>query len=138
MGQRGRAPNHPRLRDRIDRRRLKQSKHSPSQSHRVCPLFFPVTQEGYRFAFAAKAVDVPYTTHRQWCQKQSARSSPKSDKARLEELVPPAVSWPPNSNASEKRCQANGSSHLPVVAAFSRSNVAVLPLSFDLRDYLDP
>ena len=35
---------------------------------------------------AAKAVNVPYTTLRQWCQKQSAQSSPTSDKARLEQL----------------------------------------------------
>ena len=30
-----------------------------------------VTQEGYSLAAAAKAVDIPYTTLRQWCQKQS-------------------------------------------------------------------
>jgi len=39
---------------------------------------------------AAKAVDVPYTTLRQWCQKQSAKESalgsPTSDKARVEQL----------------------------------------------------
>ena len=29
-----------------------------------------VTQEGYSLAAAAKAVDIPYTTLRQWCQKQ--------------------------------------------------------------------
>jgi transposase-like protein len=34
-----------------------------------------VTQEGYSLAAAAKAVDVPYTTLRQWCQKQSAKSN---------------------------------------------------------------
>ena len=45
-----------------------------------------VTQEGYSLAAAAKAVDVPYTTLRQWCQKQSAQSSPTSDKARVEQL----------------------------------------------------
>ena len=49
-----------------------------------------VTQEGYSLAAAAKAVDVPYTTLRQWCQKQSAkesaRGSPTSDKARVEQL----------------------------------------------------
>ena len=27
-----------------------------------------VTQEGYSLAAAAKAVDVPYTTLRQWCR----------------------------------------------------------------------
>lgn len=41
-------------------------------------------------AAAAKAVDVPYTTLRQWCQKQSAKESamgsPTSDKARVEQL----------------------------------------------------
>ena len=52
-----------------------------------------VTQEGYSLAAAAKAkaVDVPYTTLRQWCQKQSAKESalgsPTSDKVRLEQLV---------------------------------------------------
>jgi transposase len=49
-----------------------------------------VTQEGYSLAAAAKAVDVPYTTLRQWCQKQSAKESamgsPTSDKARVEQL----------------------------------------------------
>lgn len=50
-----------------------------------------VTQEGYSLAAAAKAVDVPYTTLRQWCQKQSAKrnlhqSPPTSDKARVEQL----------------------------------------------------
>ena len=40
-----------------------------------------VTQEGYSLAAAAKAVNVPYTTLRQWCQKQSAQSSPTSDKS---------------------------------------------------------
>jgi transposase len=49
-----------------------------------------VTQEGYSLAAAAKAVDVPYTTLRQWCQKQSANESalgsPTSDKARVEQL----------------------------------------------------
>ena len=49
-----------------------------------------VTQEGYSLAAAAKAVDVPYTTLRQWCQKQTAKESamgsPTSDKARLEQL----------------------------------------------------
>jgi transposase len=45
-----------------------------------------VTQEGYSLAAAAKAVDVPYTTLRQWCQKQSAHSSPTSDTARLQQL----------------------------------------------------
>ena len=45
-----------------------------------------VTQEGYSLAAAAKAVDVPYTTLRQWCQKQSLQSSPTSDKARVEQL----------------------------------------------------
>jgi transposase len=45
-----------------------------------------VTQEGYSLAAAAKAVNVPYTTLRQWCQMQSAQSSPTSDKARLEQL----------------------------------------------------
>jgi transposase len=50
-----------------------------------------VTQEGYSLAAAAKAVDVPYTTLRQWCQKQSAKRnrhqiSPTSDKARVEQL----------------------------------------------------
>ena len=45
-----------------------------------------VTQEGYSLAAAAKAVDVPYTTLRQWCQKQSVQSSPTSDKSRLEQL----------------------------------------------------
>jgi transposase len=49
-----------------------------------------VTQEGYSLAAAAKAVDVPYTTLRQWCQKQSAKvsamGSPTSDKARVEQL----------------------------------------------------
>ena len=28
--------------DRIGRRRRKQSKHSPSQPRKVCPLFFPI------------------------------------------------------------------------------------------------
>ena len=37
-------------------------------------------------AAAAKAVDVPYTTLRQWCQKQLAQSSLTSDKARVEQL----------------------------------------------------
>jgi transposase len=49
-----------------------------------------VTQEGYRLAVAAKTVDVPYTTLRQWRQKQSAKESalrsPTSDKARVEQL----------------------------------------------------
>jgi transposase len=49
-----------------------------------------VTQEGYSLAAAAKAVDVPYATLRQWCQKQSAKESalgsPTSDKARVEQL----------------------------------------------------
>ena len=49
-----------------------------------------VTQEGYSLAAAAKAVDVPYTTLRQWCQKQSAKESalgsPTSDRARVEQL----------------------------------------------------
>jgi transposase len=45
-----------------------------------------VTQEGYSLAAAAKAVDVPYTTLRQWCQEQSLQSSPPSDKARVEQL----------------------------------------------------
>jgi transposase len=45
-----------------------------------------VTQEGYSLAAAAKAVNVPYTTIRQWCQKQSGVSSPTSDTARLEQL----------------------------------------------------
>ena len=49
-----------------------------------------VTQERYSLAAAAKAVDVPYTTLRQWCQKQSAKvsamGSPTSDKARVEQL----------------------------------------------------
>jgi transposase len=49
-----------------------------------------VTQEGYSLADAAKAVDVPYTTLRQWCQKQSAKESAMgsstSDKARVEQL----------------------------------------------------
>jgi transposase len=49
-----------------------------------------VTLEGYSLAAAAKAVDVPYTTLRQWCQKQSAKESalgsPSSDKARVEQL----------------------------------------------------
>jgi transposase len=37
-------------------------------------------------AAAAKAVDVPYTTLRQWCQKQSAQTTPTSEKARVEQL----------------------------------------------------
>ena len=47
-----------------------------------------VTQEGYSLAAAAKAkaVDVPYTTLRQWCQKQSAQSTPTSEKARVEQV----------------------------------------------------
>ena len=49
-----------------------------------------VTQEGYSLAAAAKAVDVPYTTLRQWCQKQSAKESAlgsrTSDKTRVEQL----------------------------------------------------
>ena len=45
-----------------------------------------VTQEGYSLAAAAKAVNVPYTTLRQWCQKQSAQSLPTRDKAQLEQL----------------------------------------------------
>ena len=45
-----------------------------------------VTQEGDSLASAAKAVHVPYMTLRQWWQKQSAQSSPTSDKARVEQL----------------------------------------------------
>lgn len=45
-----------------------------------------VTHEGYSLAAAAKAVNVPYSTLRQWYQKRSAQNSPTSDKARLELL----------------------------------------------------
>jgi transposase len=37
-------------------------------------------------AAAAKAVNVPETTLRQWCQKQAAQSAPTTEKTRLEQL----------------------------------------------------
>jgi transposase len=45
-----------------------------------------VTQEGYSLAAAAKAVNVPYSTLRQWCQKQEGRAAPTTEKNRLEQL----------------------------------------------------
>jgi transposase len=49
-----------------------------------------VTQQEYSLPAVAKGVDVPDTTHRQWCKKQSAKKSAMgsstSDKVRVEQL----------------------------------------------------
>ena len=45
-----------------------------------------VTSEGYSLLAAAKAVNVSYTTLRQWCQKHAAQNCPASDKVKLREL----------------------------------------------------
>jgi transposase len=45
-----------------------------------------VTREGYSLAAAAKAVNVPYSTLRQWCQKQEGQAAPTTEKNRLEQL----------------------------------------------------
>jgi transposase len=45
-----------------------------------------VTREGYSLAAAAKAVNVPYTTLRQWCQKQECQAAPTTEKNRFEQL----------------------------------------------------
>jgi transposase len=42
-----------------------------------------VTLEGYSLAAAAKAMNVPYSTLRHWCQKQEGQGAPTTEKTRL-------------------------------------------------------